>query len=247
MSLCFHSLFCSGEQTGLWLGFPLSVSCSDKAWSRSPPTPAAGGPGALLLLPPGVAGRPRGQAPPSGPPPPGKACVTGGPRTHSAAAQPLPELPETPKGSRLLAGGWGPQASPQANSMRPRFCCVWATGQCPASKRQEEAFGPHPCPSGDIKGPARGVAGGREGAALPTAPSGLRLWRERRGGPVPPWGPQEAPHGDSKPPPSGLWEVPSRWVHPLGARVCSQPVAPDKWQGVWWGLPGTVTRPHATS
>lgn len=75
----------------------------------------------------------------------------------------------------------------------------------------------------------------------------LCLWRERRGGPVPPWGPQEAPHGDSKPPPSGLWEVPSRWVHPLGARVCPQPVAPDKWQGVWWGLPGTVTRPHATS
>ena len=172
MSLCFYSLFCSGEQTGLWLGFPLSVSCSDKAWSRSPPTPAAGGPGASgLLLLPGVAGRPRGQAPPSGPPPPGQACVTGGPRTHSAAAQPLPELPEAPKVSRLLAGGRGPQASPLANSMRPRFCRVWATGQCPASKRQEEAFGPHPCPSGDIKGPARGVVGGREGAALPTAPS----------------------------------------------------------------------------
>lgn len=97
MSLCFYSLSCSGEQTGLWLGPPLSISCSDKAGSWPPPTPAVDGPG---------------------PPPPGQACVTRGLRMACAAAPTHPQSlwPGAPhKPTRCHPGSvvCGPQGSAQ--------------------------------------------------------------------------------------------------------------------------------------
>lgn len=129
--------------------------------------------------------------------------------------------------------------------MPPRFCGVWATGQCPASKRQEEASGPTPASLGTSKALAGGwVAGSRDrrGAAHGC------LQRERPGRTSPTLGPARGPSWR----PQATTQGATSWVSgnrhrgacaPLGARAFSQLATPAAWQRGWWGSWGVRPRP----
>ena len=115
----------------------------------------------------------------------------------------------------------------------------------PASKRQEEAFRPHPCRSGDIKEPAR-----RWQAAQAGSCPWFRLQRERPGQASPTPGSSRRPLMAT---PShhlrchllGLLETPLRWVNCPQGQGFSQLVTSEAVAEGVVGAPGARgTTPH---
>lgn len=178
-----------GEQTGLWLGSPLSISCSDKTGPWPPPTPAVGG---------------------LDPSPPGQDCAMG------RRGWPQWQLPSTPEVSGL---GLPTSHHDATQALR----CVGHRA-VPGFKEAGGSLWAPPCPSGDIKGPARGVAGGQDGrgAACSSISRG-----SGQGGPAPPWVQPEATHGDPQPPPEVSCLGSLGASLPLGAWAFSQLVTPE--------------------
>lgn len=133
--------------------------------------------------------------------------------------------------------------------MPPRFCGVWATGQCPASKRQEEASGPTPASLGTSKALAGGVGSRQSGQARSCprlSPEGAARAHQ--------------PHPGSRKRPLvatpghhprchilGLWESSPRCVcTPRGQGLFPTGDARSMAEGVV-GVLGGATPPHTTS